>query len=393
MDHLGNYPATDIDLYTTDHLQNKGAEILFDDVKSRPSAYTMASLVEQGMTESDIVAAGSTKGYKAPVMDEVLQDLDGAIPFIQQVSDEIASNHGDKTIWLAARDFEAVADDFLVRFPELTAYLLPASQDLLLHESMGDPNLAARFLGKYGLTAAQIADPGKKFAIFDSGFRGTIGQEMDYLSRRIYGTSLDETGRLTNELVSINTAEPTPGEQIMDFAGGASNFNEERLPRTNRIIANSTMRPELFSETHGLAVMLQTLPRFHNAFGMLVEHYGDVVAVPRTYEIEHGIAYEPIDDNVDRPSPEHDFRPNDSIVNPVAAAVVMYRIVKSALDLKPDAMIGVDRRQKSLFKRSKSLLFKPANFKNQGTTLPDYFAHKSYDPEFRIKLDDKRLND
>ncbi len=396
MNHLGHRPDIYSDFYIADTLQHKAAEALFGDAQSRPSAYMMASLVEQGLTEDDILAAGTAKGYKTPVMDEVLHDLDVAIPFIQQVSDEIAKNHGDKTIWLAARDFEAVADDFLIRYPELDAHLLPASQDLLHHETMGDPNLAIRFLGKFGLTAARVADPGRKFAVFDSGFRGSIGQELDHLALRVHGTSLDDADRLTNGLVSVNTADRIPGVQIMDFTGGADNFSEERLPRANRIIANSTMRPEHHSDTQVLAVMLQTLPRFHNAFGKLVERNGDVVALPRTYETEHGITYEHIDDNVDRPSPDRDFQPNDSIINPVAAAVVMYRIVKSALELNPEAMSGVHRRLQSLsapkitslsYSTGSSIprfIFGQSLLKGDGLTYPtapddtDHFGYKRY---------------
>jgi hypothetical protein len=389
MNHIGHYPDASGEFIISNTLQHKAVEALFSDVQSRPSAYTMASLVEQGLTESDILVAGSTKGFKTPVMDEVLQDLDVAIPFIQQVSDKIAKDHGDKTIWLAARDFEAVADDFLIRYPELAAHLLPASQDLLRDETMGDPNLATRFLGKFGLTAAQASDSGRKFAVFDSGFRGSIGQELDHLARRVHGTSLDEANRLTNGLVSVNTADPIPGEQIMDFVGGAGNFTEERLPRANRIIANSLMRPEHHSDTQVLAVMLQTLPRFHNAFGVLVERNGDVVALPRTHEIEHGITYEHIDDNVDRPSPERDFQPNDSIVNPVAAAVVMYHIVKSALELKPEAMSGVHRRIQSLAKISMPYLSYALRPKGLDITLPERSLLKSIDPKYRIKIDDK----
>lgn len=311
-------------------LQQQAAEALFGDVRFRPTAQTVAALIEQGLTEDDILAAGRMKGYDEPIMDETLRDLDVAIPYIQQLSDKIVEDHGGDVIWLAARDFETVADDLIIRYPELEAYLLPASQDLLGHETMYDVTLAARFLGRFGLTAARVADPSKKFAIFDSGFRGSVGLGLNSIARRLHGTSLREADRLTNKLAAINIAEPIVGEQIMDFPGGASNFSKEKLPRAYRIAEGAPATR--YSETRVLAVLLQTLPRFHNAYGELAEINGSVVALPSIYEIDQGIPYNPIDNNVDKPDPGRDYGPNDSIVNPVAAAVTMYRVIKSALE-------------------------------------------------------------
>lgn len=309
-------------------LQQRAAEALFGDVRFRPTAQTVASLIEQGLTEDDILAAGHLKGYKTPIMDETLRDLDVALPYIQQISDRIAQDHGDDILWLAARDFEAVADDLMIRYPHLEAYLVPASQDLLSHETMFDKNLAARFLGHFGLTAANAVDPRKKFAVFDSGFQGTIGQRLDHRAELLHGVSLNDAGRLTNKLVSVNT-KYSAGEQIMDFPGGADNFSEELLPRANRFAG--TMHTEDFSDTHMLAVFLQTLPRFHDAYGKLIEFNGSIVALPRVCKNEAGMVYELIDNNIDRPI-WGEYNANASIVNPLAAAVVMYRVVKSALE-------------------------------------------------------------
>jgi len=128
----------------------------------------------------------------------------------------------------------------------------------------------------------------------------------------------------------------------MDFPGGAANFSKDQLPRANRIA--DALQTEDYSDTQVLAVLLQTLPRFHNAYDRLSEIDGRVVALPCIYEVAQGIPYEHIDDNVDRPSPDQDYNPNDSIVNPVAAATVRYRVVKSALELKPDVLKGLHTR-------------------------------------------------
>lgn len=310
-------------------LQQRAAEALFGDVRFRPTAQTMASLIEQGLTEDDILAVGNLKGYKTPIMHETLQDLDVALPYIHQLSDRIADDHSDSTLWFAARDFEAVADDFLIRYPRIDAHLLPASQKLFEHDTMYDTNLATRFLGRFGLTAARVSDPRKKFAVFDSGFRGSIGQTLDSKIDSLYGVSLDAAGRLANKLVSVNT-KYSLGEQIMSFPGGASNFSEERLPRASRCARS--MRAEDFSDTQVLAAFLQTLPRFHNHFEQLAEINDSVVALPQVLEYEEGYVIDNIvDDNVDRLG-DGDYGPNASIINPLAAAVVMYRIVKSALE-------------------------------------------------------------
>lgn len=176
-------------------LQQQVAEILFGDVRFRPPAHAMVSLIEQGLTEDDILAAGHMKGYETPIMDATLRDLDVAIPYVRQLSDRIAQDHGGDTILLASRDLDVVADHFMVRYPDLDAHLLPASQDLMGydkfegHETILDTNLASRFLGRYSLTATRVADSSQKFAVFDSGFRGTIGGHLDRHVERIYGIS------------------------------------------------------------------------------------------------------------------------------------------------------------------------------------------------------------
>ena len=102
------------------------------------------------------------------------------------------------------------------------------------------------------------------------------------------------------------------------------------FPRANRIAEQLTTGE--YSGTQVLAVLLQTLPRFHPVFGKLVIHEGGVVALPRTGLSDTGESYDTPFDNVDRPSTDKDYYYNESIVNPVAAAVVMYRVVSSALE-------------------------------------------------------------
>ncbi len=65
------------------------------------------------------------------------------------------------------------------------------------------------------------------------------------------------------------------------------------------------------------------LPRYHGSYESLRKRNGEVIAVPKKQS-------EPTP-NIDEP-PDPDFPlPNTSILNPLAAAIVQYRVVRAAL--------------------------------------------------------------
>jgi hypothetical protein len=283
----------------------------------------MVQLIEVGGTEDDIIAAGVASGhqYNSQEAYEALEDLPVLLPYIGQTNDAVHAQHDGERLLFAARDMEFHADDYFVRYPEDDAKLLPASSRLWSSPPLVAGNsVAADFLSQYGIDRASAYNTKRRFALLDTGFGGTIGYWLDRAAQLTYGVKLRDTGRLDIKLVSTDNHKSL-GRHILNYRHGEVPHSAEELPNTERIIG-SKMFKLLENEVNVppqrmMAIAIQLLPRYHEAFTDLVwQADGSVMAVPDTHP------------NGPRRSS------NASRVDPIAAAIAQYRVVQNALQQK-----------------------------------------------------------
>lgn len=299
----------------TPNLQAEAAESLFGDTSIRPSPLTVASLIERGLTEDTIVGAAQSRGMSAPQMNIPLHDLEVSLPYLQLVSDTLADEYPDAVALFAGRDAEVLHDDYAIAHPDRAGHLLPASSDLWGSEGMEKLDLAARFLGQYGLTGEAVLGKQAKYVLVDSGFKGTIGIRLSNKVAELYGQSLLESGALAVRLVAAE--EGAIGKTIIELPADV----QENLIRYQRMFSGGDYYAWERGNTQGLAIGMQLMPRYHGAYGKLKLVGDRVVAVPvpqlSTDDLDVFIGWV-----------------NDSLVSPVAAAIVQYRVVKAAMERK-----------------------------------------------------------
>lgn len=300
-----------------DELLDRTGETLFGSPWPRPEPDAVARLIQEGLTEPDIIAAAAEKGYEVPVMDRTLADLDTCLPYFQRANDILAATTPPGTTLLfASRDADVLYDDFAIRYPKAVSHLLPASTGIW-HGMNGAglySELAKPFLAQYGLTEEAIAGQ-DKFELIDSGLNGTIGDLLDGTITDNYGVHLRMHGRLSVKLICAR--ESGIGEQVMDLA-------ENEVPRLQRfapLLADPAHRQGLHGNTYELLLALQAMPRNHGAYYHLRDlGNGRIIAPP----LDEGIVQD-----IDAAC-ENDG--NVSLVNPLGAAIVQFRVVQAALE-------------------------------------------------------------
>lgn len=301
-------------------LHREAAEVFFGDLTTRPDPQAVARLIGKGLTEQVVLSAARSKKLAFPIMSLALREHAGVVPFVQQISDQLAQTNPQSTMLFAARDAEMLYDDFAIRYAQHRSYLMPASSDLWESKGMKNDRLAGRFLGKYGLTAAAVSSA-DTFVVVDSGIFGSIGVKINKRIEELHELSLRKAGRLCVKLVS-KASSKTEATQIMDFEGGKERFGADVLPRTAPMIAKEMAAEPGWSANTGLMVALQIMPRYQATFDDLKEINGEVVAVPSSDE-------SPTNDNIDYIGRSM-WAMNKSVVNPAAAAVFQYRTVNAA---------------------------------------------------------------
>jgi hypothetical protein len=301
-----------------DELARRASEVFFDtSAWLRPESWAVAGLIREGLTEADIYAAGARHGYEPPIFPRTLADLDTCLPYFQRSNDIVAATTPpDTTLIDASRDADVLHDDFVICHPDIDCHLLPASTNIWDSLSGSQAHLAVPFMAQYGITKERIAGQ-HKYVIRDSGFKGSVGVLLDeVIEERLGGKLIMPTGQLTVRLVCAR--DGWFGEQIMDLA-------EEEIPKLQRsadVLANPENRKGLHGNTYELAVALQTLPRYHGRYiGLRKLDDGQIIAETlQTDEIVH---------DIDAAAEEGG---NASLVNPLGAAIVQYRVVQAALE-------------------------------------------------------------
>jgi hypothetical protein len=297
------------------------ARALLSDVVVRPSPHDMASLVLRGLTDAHLEGAWRGLGNEVPEMALTLEELDSTLPYVHSLNDTLAEQASDAVLHVhAGRDVEVMYDDFTIVHGGIKrSVLLPASKPLWACRDIVIGNDVAReFLQEHEITEDQAFDPGGGIALVDTGFDGRIGKYLGAAIRRIYrGGELSGSDlRLATKLVHAN---PTGwGESIAEVP------SFDIATTVPKLCAFWNERPLSGCPSLPLAISLQMQPRYHGTYRGLARRDGTVIAVPDSSER--------IVPTVDRPAPGHEWGGvNDSIVNPLAAAVVQRRVVEAAL--------------------------------------------------------------
>lgn len=287
----------------------------------RPEPQYIGHLIMAGLTEDILHDAWSSLGNPEPVMDLSLRDLDTLLPYIHKANDHIATVVRPQDVLLsAARDGEAFYDDYQITHDAdpTSMHLIPASSGLWNSGSMDNKDLSRKFFTRYGLSQEPVLDPDVNIYLLDSGFFGTVGRKFDVDLQYVYGvTSLLESGRL---ILKFASAKPNGrGTTILEVDPVPD--PPSTLPKASQFVdQNEYYR---YGPSYMLGVALQLMPRYHGHF-VGIEANGDHV-VATTEEAM-------IDTDVDSPKKNTLLPANTSYVNPLAAAVTQYRIVRSALN-------------------------------------------------------------
>jgi hypothetical protein len=318
----------DEQLPTAEHsLQSLSLEVakMLED-KQRPSPHNMAALIQAGLTEEDILAAGEARGWQRPVMELTLEELDTDMPYLLALADHLAAEPGNKQKIFLARDGELLADVYAITHPDKPSQLLPAS--VKLWEWMQDANspLTEKFLVDNHLALNGSSE------LIETGYKGRVGA-------LIWGTlqpesrsnadALREAGsHLPIRMIStLGSARRRWGEQIVDFNQDELLANPELFPKVNSVIGpydpSERRTYQKDPVAYRVAMSLQLMPHFTGTYERLEATEDGVRAVP---------SQEPIRDNVDEVllSDEADGR-NASIVNPLVALVLQHRVVRASM--------------------------------------------------------------
>ncbi|HEX3568763.1 MAG TPA: hypothetical protein VHT70_03765 [Candidatus Saccharimonadales bacterium] len=306
---------------------------LFADPTHRPQPEQIADLIQNGLTEEDLIVAGEVHGYNVPKMSQTLAELDAVIPYIQEVVEDVTEQSSNGRLIFAARDAELLYDFCKIAIPDADAHLLPASSHLWDQASMwrdATPErreTARQFLGRYGLNEATIKDPDRTITLVDTGFYGSVGENLSYAVLHTYDVDLSRGHHLVTKLVC---ADPEGlGEQITMLPDTEKALDAASLPRTTAWMGDASF-PLLYQDrlpNFRLAVILQTMPQYHESFTGIAMREGIAEAVTRLPQTQ------PCDD-IDTPPSAYGSHINPSIVHPLAAAVVQYRVVSAALEAR-----------------------------------------------------------
>ncbi len=323
--------------------QHPDIKDLLTEREVRPSPVHVAQLIRQGLTEADILAQGQELGYESPEMSLTLTELNNATPYIRKIVDNLAETYGDRRIFFLARDSELLYDAYTTLHPDKEARLLPASMSLLRSDDMKDAKKANDFFNDNGLDDEVVNGDTKKALLMDSGFVGRAGHQIWYLLSQLHGRDFEDVrAQIPIKLVSAYKSEGPPeykvgdfppitlrwGEALMDFDSDEELAQSDSFPKVTSLIGpyknNDRFMDERDPLAHRLSIALQLMPHHNDAFTRLIEKDGHEVAVSGSDA--------PIRQDVDDVMTEgRDTRQNPSCVNPLAALIVQYRLIKNLL--------------------------------------------------------------
>jgi hypothetical protein len=179
-----------------------------------------------------------------------------------------------------------------------------------------DPVLGKAFLAQHGIDDQTVNDDTTSFVLMDSGFEGSIATRIDEKVDELYGRQLLRDGKMVVRLACANlgsAAKTIHSDYVLTDS-------ETNFPRT-RHNANHNNSIGPLAMRNLFAVALQLLPRYHDLF---TDIRWNANGEPEAVFKKGTLADDP--DDLSR------YTQNGSVVHPLAAAIVQYRVVKSAMD-------------------------------------------------------------
>lgn len=285
--------------------------ILFEGSTARPGADVMARLVLSGVGESDILAAGVACGFPVHNVQAAAIEVDTLLPFIRDEAAAIQTAGENKLLLFAARDAENLHDYYVIANSS-DARLMPASKRLLRSSSMAGP-LASRFFTHYGLSKSSLENA-DHFLLVDTGFRGSVAEDIDYHLRTLYGIGPLALGKLAVRLVCA-ASKRSLGPSLIRYRADEVPATAEALPHMKARLGagfGATLRQCQALPERTIATSLQLLPKYHEVFSQLAEEDGRVIAQAA-------------------PRVQHVHSRHTSCIDPLAAAIVQHKVVSAAL--------------------------------------------------------------
>jgi len=318
----------------------------------RPDILQIAELMQlHHLSPTDIRDAAShmpgLKDYANPNMQETFQELATIFPYLQQIVMFLqhSSEFSKYKILFLGRDAELVHDAFRLYCKmqgiEKQYALFPGSESFWNNLSIETPEEKAKvvsMLENFGITPENIRR-GDKFLILDTGFRGTIGEYVVSIVKKLFGDSVSSSSiEQAFDIRAISTSGFTPGDELVHYskddrqiAAPLMHFKEgilspELPPERLRQLLPKTLRyplmpvkPGYNGVDHLIAYSLQLFPQFHERYGALLKRGTTYIAVPAVQ-------------TTPRADIDNTIYFNDSIVHPVAAILVQMELVRLILD-------------------------------------------------------------
>jgi len=318
-------------------LKKHAIQEMLGDFKVRPDPLVISRMIiEDGLTEEDIRQAAEEmpelKEFSRPKMNVTLDELNELIPYMRQIVEGIIKDIPKRNLVFMGRDAENLYDAARIvlsgKGQEDRAILFPGSMDFFHSLEKADSDDIARMLEAYGITRTHLEE-GQKYIFIDTGFVGRTVCAFREIFRKAYGDFFME--HRADEIVYINDKVfpmrlvSKISSAIVTGVGQIATLEVEEAHRGklmstfSRVLRISQSADATDDRINYLiALNLQILPRYFESYGEIEYRDGRALGVP----INRGT----IRWDVNRAR-----NGNDSIVNPVAAMIVQYQIVKQMM--------------------------------------------------------------
>ncbi|MCX5750920.1 MAG: hypothetical protein NT099_04555 [Candidatus Saganbacteria bacterium] len=323
------------------------ARNLLLDWKRRPEPMEVAGLSDEDVLHGAYAAFGLTlREVVAIERSRTFCELDNLLPYLRVMVDYILAAFPTHRVLVLGRDAEPFYDALQTMLAGTSraqkVHLVPGSNTLwsgicpdedtfLQFPDFRTPfakKQIIRFLSRFGITPEAFLT-GEQFLVLDTGFYGTIAEKMVKTMKALF------RGQVPAAVISqavhpriIGTFYDHPYAEILLPFSIEQRELMRMFPQTWPIMG--IMKPvDRSVPGFVLALALQYLPKYHDAYAVLEDRPEGVFAVP--------CSKEPISRYIDRPVGDVDF--NQSVINPVAAMLVQQRIIDYFQRVRQGALV------------------------------------------------------
>ena len=311
----------------------------------RPDTGTLFRMVRNGLTEEEVKAACREAGFDQTLVSTELTrlELDNVRPYLYELLRTLFTDYADPTILMAGRDTELLYDAYVaaaqLSAPQRTNVMLfPGSTDFWLNFRSENAGKRLSFFAQYGITEDSLASP-SRWLIVDTGFYGSIGLRVhqqlselfdirqEKLKKRIMPIKVisrceQSYAGLLTYLPSLEPEGPGIEQSLADF------FSDKTFEKDSALKAAFPLSSKTWSmygrakgdgsANYPVAVVMQTLPKFHGPYDSVAEVDGRLYAMPKAWEA------------VDRDVEQRHFH-NQDVVNPGFALLIQYWLCAGVL--------------------------------------------------------------